>query len=475
MKQIMFSILAAGGVFAQVAAVQNPVPGTTSSVNTINPSIQVQGAYAGSVADAERTGGVLSLGLRDAIARGIRSNLSGVQFQAALLQARGQSTITRSTLLPNVSGNLREVLAKTNLRALGIRVPGAPSVIGPFNYFDLRATVTQSLFDYSALTGYRASKEEIAANEFRLADARDAVVLAVTGIYLQTLTAEARIRAARAQVETARTLYDQAAAQNKEGVLALVDANRIQVQAQAQRQRLTTLENDLAKQKLNLARTIGLAAGQQFELADAMPFREEVDMTLDGALSGAYEKRADLLAAQAALSASQLRHTSARAGRLPSLSVSADYGVIGINPAQSNGTFNVAANLNIPIWAGGRVSGEVEQASGDLRQREAEVADVRGRIDADIRGAFLDIESAASQVQVARANLDLARTNLNLTRQRFDAGITDSVELSNAQDGLASAEQDVITSQFAHSLAKAVLARSVGQAEESMFRMLPVP
>jgi outer membrane protein TolC len=475
MKHFVLCVLTGAHLFAQVSAVQNPVPGATTSVNTLSPSIQVQGAYSGSVADQTAVSGVLKLGLRDAVARGLRANLSGAQFEAAVRQVRGQAAVSRSALLPNFSGNVREVLTKTNLRAFGVRFPGAPTVVGPFNYFDFRATLVQSLFDYSALTGYRASKENITASEQRLADAKDIVVLAVSGTYLQALTADARIRSARAQVETARTLYNQAAQQNKEGVLALVDVNRSQVQLQTQEQRLITLENDFAKQKLNLARIIGLAPGQQIELTDPMPSQPQVSLTLEAALKQAYAERADLRAMQAALRAAELRYKSARAARLPSLSLNSDFGAIGTNPAQSAGTYTVTGSLKIPIWSGGRVSGEIDQAAAQLEQLRAESADLRGRIDADIRAVFLDLESAMSQIRVAQSNVDVARQNLDLTRQRFEAGIADTAEVSRAQETLASAEQDVITSQFAHNLAKAVLARQLGQAEESIFSMLGVP
>ena len=475
MKRLSLTLLIAARAFAQVSAIQNPVPGATSSINTLNPSIQVQGPYAGSVPDAKPVEGILRLSLRDAIARGLRTNLSGAQFQAAMRQAQGQAAVSRSSLLPNISGNLREVVTKTNLRAFGVRFPGAPTVVGPFNYFDLRATVTQSLFDLNALSNYRAAKENIAINEHRLEDARDIVVLGVTGAYLQVITAAARIQSAKSQVETAKTLFTQASQQNKEGVLALVDANRSQVVLQTQQQRLITLENDLAKQKLNLSRIIGLPLGQQFELSDAMPTGTDQTLTLDQALEAAYKQRADLMAAEAGVRTAELQVAANRAERLPSLSVNADYGAIGTNPSQSAGTYTATAGLRIPIWAGGRVSGEIQQSAAQLDQRKAELADAKGRIDSDIRSAFLDLESAANQIRVAQSNIEVARQNLALTRQRFEAGITDTAEVSQAQDTVAAAEQDLITTQFAQNLARAVLARSMGKTEQSLSRFINLP
>lgn len=463
---------ASGG---SVTAMQPPVPGATATVNTLNPSIQVQGNFSGSVGQAAAGQEPLTLSMREAIRRGLEFNLGTTAFSNALRQARGQVAVSRSALLPSVSGNLREVVQKTNLRALGVRIPFAPTVVGPFNYFDLRATLTQSLFDMTARNNYRALQENAAASEQLVADARDTVVLAVTGAYLQTTTAQARVDVARAQITTARTLFDQASQQNKEGLIAVLDVNRSRVQQQSQEQRLITLENDVAKQKLNLARMIGLPPGQAFTLSDSLPFTEAEPLNVDQALKRSLAARADLRAAEAQLRASERAHTAARAERLPSLSVSADYGAIGVNPSQAIGTYTLTGNLRIPIWQGGRVSGAIEQASAALSQRRAELADLRGRIEVEIRTALLDLESAASQMKVARSNQDVARQSLDLTRQRFEAGIADTAEVVVAQETVETAEQDVITSAFSHNLAKAALARALGKAEESVPQFLKLP
>ncbi len=174
-------------------------------------------------------------------------------------------------------------------------------------------------------------------------------------------------------------------------------------------------------------------------------------------------QRPDIKAAEAQIRAAERTLAAARAERLPSLSVNADYGVIGENPAQSHGTFSVAGTLSIPIWQGGRTEGDIEQANAALAQRRAELEDLRSRVESEVRNAFLDLQTATSQVEVARQNLDVTRETLTLTRQRFDAGITDSVEVSQAQSSVASAELDYINSVFAHNVAKLSLARAAGR------------
>jgi outer membrane protein TolC len=345
-------------------------------------------------------------------------------------------------------------------------------VIGPFNYFDLRATLTQTVADMTALNNYRSSKEIVRANEFAAADARDLVVFAVVGAYLQATAAAARVESVRAQLETATALYRQNAEKRSVGLLAQTDVNRSQVQALTQQQRLISLRNDLAKQKINLARLVGLPAGDGYELSEEIPFSPAPAIASEEALRQALMKRADLKAAEAQMQAARFSRSAARAERLPSFSVSADYGAIGTRPGQSNGTYTVVGTLRIPIWQGGRAAGDVEQSDAALTERRAESEDLRGKIEGDIRGAYLDLDAAASQVELAVKNVQVTKETLDLTRQRFDAGITDNLEVVQAQESLAGANLDYIDSVFAHNLAKLSLARAIGGAAESLPQFL---
>src|SRR5262245_18170871 len=278
-----------------VTAIQSPVPGTTTSVNTINPAIQVQGPYAGSTpSTATPFSGRLSL--QEAIERGLGYNLGPVGLNEVLRQARGQSKVTRSTLLPNINGFVTEALQQNNLRASGLRVnvpvPGFsfPTVVGPFNYSDFRVRLTQTIIDLTALNNYRSAEEIVRANESSLEDARDLTVLAIAGAYLQVSAAAARVDAARSQLETANTLFKQTAEQRDVGLVAQIDVNRSQVQVFTQQQRLLSLQNDLSKQKINLARLTGLPPNDQYELANDLAFSMSPSVEFDVALKRAFNQ-----------------------------------------------------------------------------------------------------------------------------------------------------------------------------------------
>lgn len=466
------------GQNGSVTVIQTPVPGATTSVNTINPTVQVQGPFNGSTPGTGKAPFSGRLSFREAIERGLAYNLGTVQLTQALRQARGQSRIARSFLLPNLNGGVSESVEQENLRALGIRtsrpVPGFafPAIVGPFNFADLRAGVSQSVADWTAWNNYRSSQDVVHASEFLAKDARDLVVLAVGGGYLQVIAAKARMESARAQLATANTLYDQAVKKKAVGLVAQIDVNRSQIQALTQQQRLISLQNDLSKTKINLARSIGLPPTDQYDTTDEIPFSSAPSLTLEDAIKGALAKRADVKAAQAQVRAAERASAAAHGERFPSLAVSADYGVLGAVPAQSHGTFFVTGTLHIPLWDGGRTEGDIEQADAVLAQRRAELADLKDQVEADVRKAYFDLEASLNQVDVARKNLDTSKQTLELTLQRFDAGVTDSVEVVQSQESVATAELDYINSVFAHNLAKLSIARLVGSAADNLERFL---
>jgi outer membrane protein TolC len=228
----------------------------------------------------------------------------------------------------------------------------------------------------------------------------------------------------------------------------------------------------LAKQKLTLARLIGLPPGQQFTLTDTLPFAPLEGLPLEDALARAYATRADLKAAESQVRAAEISKRAAQAERLPTISAGADYGVIGTDPTSSHGTFSVSGSVRLPIFNGRRSNGDIEQADAALQQRRAEYGDLRGRIDAEVRTAFLDLNSAAQQVTVADNNRKLAADTLLQARDRFAAGVADTIEVVQAQETVASAERDYISALFAHNLAKATLARAMGQADQNIKQFL---
>jgi outer membrane protein TolC len=416
--------------------------------------------------------GVLQLSLQDAIDRGLRQNLGLLLSRADTRSARGERWDQLSALLPHVTAAPYVAESKINLDQLGIGGVASmfhlsPSV-GPFSYFDARAAVTQTLFDWQSISATRAANQNVKSADYTLQDAHDLVVLAVGYTYLQAIADEARIETAEAQVKSAQSLYDQATDQVTAGTAADIDALRTKVELQTRQQQLIQARNDFAIQKLGLGRVIGLAPAQEFELTDKSPYQPFEGITVEEAVKRAYLSRSDYRSAQADVRAAELSRKAAAAGYLPSLSFGADYGDGGSHPSDATRVYDIRGTLSIPIFTGGSVHGDVQKADAKLEQSRERLESLRAQVESDVRTALLNLQSSAENVAVARSNIDLADQTLAQSSDRFTAGVTDSVEVVQSEETVASAHEQYISSLYNFNLAKISLIRAMGIAEQGV-------
>jgi len=300
----------------------------------------------------------------------------------------------------------------------------------------------------------------------RLVVALLVVVLVTANLYLQSLASAARVESAQAQLQTAQAIFDQATRLRESGIVAGIEVLRAEVQLGTDRQRVTAVQNDLEKTKLQLARVVGLPPGQAFTISEDIPLAPFPEITLEQALERAYKSRPDYLAAQERVAAAESERSAAAGEWLPSLKVNADYGRIGLTPADSEATYSLAGVLSIPIFNGGRTKGRIIQADSDLRARQSELADLKAGIDYDIRSAFLDLNSSTEQLEVATRSRDLAGQQLTQARDRFAAGVASNIEVVQAQEAVATASEQYIGALYSFNVAKALLARDLGVAED---------
>jgi len=436
---------------------------------TVGAFAQNQSPLSGSVATGTVSAQRMGLSLSDAIDRGLRYNLavlSGTQDErnAAAIRLR-----TLYDFYPKVRADISSIQQQINLAAFGFTgFPGQKSIVGPFALIDARARMTQSVYDRKLVYDLRQAEEGEKAVAFNNDNTRELVVLTVANLYLQGLAASSRITAAEAQVKRAQTLFNRTQDMKNAGVVPGIDVLRAQVELQNQQQRLLAYRNDFAQQKLTLARAIGIPLGQEINLTDRMPSDTPQAMTLEAALQAANANRADLKRADALKVAAERAIDSARAENLPTLDFSADYGVIGRTPGQSHGTYSMRGAVNIPLFNSSRSKTDLQAASARLDQRKLELDDLKGRVELEVRAAYLELKSSDEQVKVATSSVDLARRQLDQAQDRFEAGVANNLEVVQAQEALALSDENLIASLYALNVAKATLARATGNAEQTV-------
>ena len=454
---------------ATCAAQTNSTPASSTPGQAI-PGTGGVSSFAGSV-PAKPVAGVLPLSFEDAIDRGLKQNLGLLLSRADTRTARGQRWEQLSALLPHVTASPYIDVTKLNLTELGLTKFGGiviPPSVGPFSYFDARAAVTQSLFDWKSINATRAASQGVKSADYTLKDARDLVVLAVGYTYLQAIADEARIETAEAQVRTAQALYDQATDRITAGTSPDIDGLRSKVELQTRQQQLIQAKNTFAIQKLTVGRVIGLPPSQEFELTDKSPYQSLEVVTVEEALKRAYASRSDYQAAMTDVRAAEFSRKAAVAGYFPSLSFNADIGEGGAHPSTATQVYDVRGTLSIPIFQGGSVHGEVLQADSKLEQGRERLDNLRAQIESDVRTALLNLQSSAEQVNVARSNIDLADQTLAQSRDRFSAGVTDTVEVVQSQEAVAGAHEQYISSLYNYNFAKISLVRALGIADQGV-------
>jgi outer membrane protein TolC len=472
----IFLLLSPQNLTSQTSAGPPGTPGVTLP--------GTQSPFQGSAPEGNATSEVLQIDFKEAIDRGLRNNLGLLLATDQTEAARGQRWRQLSELLPNIGARIQESVQTESLAQLGFNKlaplfapPGStpaafPAVTPAFNYFDMRLALSQEVFNFRSLENERASLQNLKAAQFNYKNARELVVLAVGNAYLQAIAASARVDTAQAQINAAQALFNKASDQQKAGLSPAIDALRAQVELQARQQQLIAARNELDKVTLNVARIIGLPPGQQFVLTDKAPYQALTPLPLENYLQRAYAGRSDYQAALAQVRSAELSRRAASAGRYPTLDLSANAGEVGVTPGQLSGSWQVNGGMNIPIFAGNRVHADILQADAQLKQARAQLGDLRGRIDYEVRSALLDLNAAAQQVEVARSSVDLAEQTLTQSQDRFAAGVADNLEVIQAQEAVAAAHETYIQSLYAHNLSKVELAYAIGEAEQGVKRYL---
>jgi outer membrane protein TolC len=457
------ALLLTAGAAAPIAAQERPgvpVPAPTSP-------------FWGGVPTGTPTAQPIPLSLYEALKMALAHNLGVLAAEDAVDRANGARWVALSDLLPNVRGTVSETERKTNLEAFGFPLqPPFPRIVGPFDVFDARVFLRQQVFDLRAINAAKAESHRLSAARFSYRSARDLIVLVAANLYLEAVAAGARVDAARAQLDTARALHNQALDMKTAGTVAGIEVLRAEVRVSTEQLRTTAATNVYEKAKLQLARMIGLPLRQEFTLAQTLPEIPLPQFTLEEVVAQAYERRPDYLAAAERLKAAEADVRAAKSGFLPSVEVTGDYGVIGLTVKQALPTFSVTGQVNVPLFEGGRTHGRTAQARADLAQRRSELEDLRASIYYNTRSAFLDLQAAEAQLQTAMRARELAALQLTQARDRFAAGVASNLEVVQAQEAVAAAAEGYISALYDLNIAKALVLGSPGSLEEAVEKYL---
>jgi outer membrane protein TolC len=473
-RTILFSALLAGGPVAALAqtgsdplsytlVTPRPINPAASSTNPSASATQSLNPYLGSVPGGKLVEGEIKLTLADAIHRGLNFNLGLIESQQADAAAKAARQRAFAALLPQITARAQQSFEQISTAELGIKLPPQsgvrlPATLGGFGYSEARVELQYPVFDASLRAQYQSRKAAEAASTLSARDARDVVVYAVGTAYFQVVASQARLDTAKAALASAQEFASQVAHEYNSELAPEIDNLRASVELRAARQRVTNAENDLEKDKLTLDRITGIPLEQQWAPAHEyafLPLPEE----------NPTQTRFDLKSARQSVAAAEQDVRTARDQRLPSFSLGATYGAGGINPGNYNQVYSVNAGVSVPVFTGGRIRSDVREAEARLAQRKAEYRDLEGRTDYDVRVARLDTRASETAVKVAEGNRALTQRAFEQSEDRYRNGVTNYLEVVQAQEAIVAAQENYISSLFSYNVAKISLARALGSAE----------
>jgi len=413
--------------------------------------------------------GTLKLTLEQSVGLALRQNPTQ---QIAVLNAAESvqdKNITRSELLPQANFRVADSANRVNLRAQfgGNTIPGLPHHIGPYQLFSAGPSFESPVLDLSLWKKYQAARSQVAASKADSLSTREQVILLVVSQYIGTLRAVANVQASQSRVELAQALYDQAADLQKEGVGTGIDTLRANVELQNEKQRFISAENERDSSLYGLSKLLNLDPRQKVELADSLNFfdtpQPEVDPSIDQALS----TREEWKAIEAQQKAARYQKQSVQYSRLPSLRFDGDWAYLGTSSTNGIPTYQYQASVNFPLFTSGRIHAQVVKADIELQKLRQQKDDLRNQIALDVKTSLLNLASARNEVQVANLGVQLAKEEVVQARDRFNAGVANNIEVIQAQDSLARANDNQIIALYRFNQARADYARAVGQMEKT--------
>jgi outer membrane protein TolC len=384
-------------------------------------------------------------------------------------QSRARSAQARAALLPNLDGQFADQSQTRNLEAFGlqIKLPPAlgfsiPTFVGPFTTTDARVSATQSIFDFSSIRRFQASRVGVRAAEAENSNARDQVAGQVATLYMAALAAQAHVEAAQANVDLSQAIAKLAENRKNAGTGTGIEVTRALVLSANDRQRLLVAQNERRQAQLQLMRAMGVNLDTDFELTGKLEYTPAEPVTPKQALEKALSSRADLKAQQTREQNARLSYSATKFERLPSLASFADYGSSGTGFGNSVPTRTYGIALRVPIFDGGRRDARRAESVSQFRQESIRTADLREQVELEIRLALDSLHSAEDQVGVAREGLDQAEREVAQAQRRYEAGVASSIEPTDAQTRLARARDNQISALLGYNVARINLAQATG-------------
>src|SRR6267378_235878 len=390
-----------------------------------------QGGHKEGALSGNRPTEALRLTLDQAVGLALKQNTTAqiAVFEAAVSEQ--DKNISRADLLPQASATISDEVEKVNLLAqFGGKTsfPGFPKTIGPYQLFSAGPSFGAPVFDLTLWRRYQAAQNTVNSSKASSLSTREQVILLVVSQYIGTL--------------------------------------RGNVELQNEKQRLIQAQTDRETSLFALSRLLNLDPRQQIELRDSLSFFDTPQPEVEPSIELALAERQEWKALESQIRSEEYQRKASQDSRLPALRFDGNFAYVGTSGNTTLPTYTYQGSVNLPLFTGGRIHAEVVRADIEIKKMDQQKDDLRNQIALDVKTALLNLQSARNEVQVANLGVQLSKEEVDQARDRFKAGVANNIEVIQAQDSLARANDNQIAGLYRFNQARADLAGSIGQMEK---------
>jgi len=336
-----------------------------------------------------------------------------------------------------------------------------------FDFFNSQLTFNMTLYNFGKREGaVQAARETLSATGYNYKAAVDAVVVGVKQTYYAYLQAKAIVKVNEDTVKDRQLLVNQTQGFFDVGTRARIDVVRAESNLYSAQADLIASQNAAQVAWVTLKNAIGVRELPERPLVEDTTMTA-IPYTLDQAREIAYITRPELKSFEAQGRAQDQTIATARRGHLPDIIFDANYR--RSNNSGNGNTFplprgwQVQLSLNIPIFDGFRTTNRVEETLHTYYVIKAQEEQQRQQVALDVEQSYLKLVELEQRIKANEAAAKAAKENLDLANGRYQVGVGNIIEVTDAEALYTSAQTTYVRALYDYKIADAQFQRAIGK------------
>lgn len=377
-------------------------------------------------------------------------------------QALARIQESSSALFPQLIGAVSENRRTQDIRSTGINLPGKP-LVGPFNVYDARLRLTQTIFDPGVMSRLKLSKQKKIFSVAQQYQIQQDVLVLVATLFIQAKRAQELCRVEQVSLSREKKAMAIAFAGLKAGLISTFDMQKARAKYAHALYEAQIIKRQALESSLDLIAALNLPMEEEFDFVWG-----QQELFEDQALESLADDQLDINLAREHLKLREKERVAVARDFWPKVLVSGDYGPSGESPSSrdSSETYAVSISASIPLFEGGLRQAKLKESESDVRISQIQLQNVERQVKAKFAGQHVILLQAKAFIEESERNIDVALAQLRLMRGKYQSGVGSSLDVSSAEVRVLSALDQKDEAQAYYFLTKIHLARLLGSVEQ---------